>query len=54
MHNMEFNHKDEVVIVDETKQSVFEKKQVNSTTTDSITIELKKPRNWIDAYSDCA
>ena len=60
---MEFKVKDDIVVVDETKTSIFENKQVTTSTTDSITIELSSPcdykdnlcnKRWIDSLSDCA
>ena len=49
---MEFNQKEEVVIVDEKKTSVFEAKQVKPDAPKQP--EQPKKFNWIEAYSDCA
>ena len=57
---MEFKINDDIKVIDETKASVFGDKQVTTSTTDSVKIELTKgtpnklSSNWIDAYSDCA
>ena len=51
-NKMEFKHKEEIVIVDEKKTSVFEAKQVKPDAPKQP--EQPKVNNWIDAYSDCA
>lgn len=62
-NKMEFSVKDDVVVLDETKANVFGKKQVITSATDSISIELSSPcksedpactKRWIDSLSDCA
>ena len=50
--DMEFKQKEEVVIVDEKKTSVFEAKQVKPDAPKQP--EQSKKNHWIDAYSDCA
>lgn len=60
---MEFKTNDDIVVVDETKAAIFNKKQTVTSTTDSVTIELSSPctsgdikctTRWIDSLSDCA
>ena len=49
---MEFNQKEEIVIVDENKTTVFTAKQVKPDAPKQP--EQPKKNHWIDAYSDCA
>jgi hypothetical protein len=54
---MEFKNKDEVVIVDETKTTVFEAKQVKTTyPCEAKTAEESYDCNkrWLESLSDCA
>jgi hypothetical protein len=54
---MEFKKNDEVVVVDETKTTVFEAKQVNPVTQCDPTIvkDIKLcNKRWMESLSDCA
>ena len=60
MHNnpkgkdMEFNQKEEVVIVDEKKTSVFEAKQVKVEEYPCKEADKLCNKRWLESLSDCA
>ena len=51
---MEFKHKEEIVIVDEKKTSVFEAKQVKAEEYPCKEADKLCNKRWLETLSDCA
>jgi len=53
---MEFKNKDEVVVVDETKTTVFEAKQVDPVypCDNAGVLKYECSKRWLESLSDCA